>query len=118
MPVHIRTITVKGLGPLTEFQMNLGSVNLIYGKNEQGKTHLVDFIMRSLFKKSGSENTRPINCTGEIQVTGVGPALTSFTTKAKNKKLEDYLPVDGAALPPGLSRLLVVRAGEFEPSPN
>ncbi len=113
MAVHIREVNVKNLGPLTEFHMQLGLVNLIYGRNEQGKTHLVEFIIKSIFKKPGFDYLRPLTAQGEVQVSGIEASSLGFSTRAKSKKLEDYLVNGKNSLPPSLDRLLVVRAGEL-----
>ncbi len=113
MKVHISEINVKSLGPLVEFRMKLGAINLIYGRNEQGKTHLVEFIIRALFKKPGFDPLRSLTCQGEVWVTGIDENPISFNINKKSKKLEDSLPPVDGGLPPSLARLLVVRAGEL-----
>ena len=50
MPIRIEKVNVKNLGPITELNMSFGDINLIFGHNERGKTHLVEFILNSLFK--------------------------------------------------------------------
>jgi AAA15 family ATPase/GTPase len=50
MAIRIQKLNVKNLGPIHEFSHQFRLVNLIYGHNEQGKTYLVEFIYRSLFK--------------------------------------------------------------------
>ena len=64
MAVRMVEINVKSWGPLTDFRITLGAVNLIYGRNEQGKTHRVEFILRSLFKKPGMDGLRTISGRG------------------------------------------------------
>lgn len=116
MPVHIQEINVQGLGPLPEFHTQLGRVNLIYGCNECGKTYLVEFIIRSLFKKAekaGFKNLRSMDARGEVHVCGIDPKPIPFTTGRKSRKLEDCLPCPNEGLPPSLAQLLVVRAGEL-----
>ena len=113
MTVHIREVNVKRIGPLTEFHMELGLVNLIYGRNEQGKTHLVEFIIQSMFKKPGFDYLRPLTAQGEVLVTGIDASPLSFSMRPRSKKLEDYLVSGKNDLPPSLGRLLVVRAGEL-----
>jgi Cdc6-like AAA superfamily ATPase len=50
MGVRIDSISVNGLGPISSLQWALKDINLVYGKNEQGKTFLVEYLLRSLFK--------------------------------------------------------------------
>ena len=52
MSVAIKEIHVQNLGPHTQFSTELGKFNLIFGHNENGKTYLVEFIIRSLFRQS------------------------------------------------------------------
>lgn len=112
MAVRIDKIKVNNLGPLPEFEMDLGAVNLIYARNEQGKTHLVEFLIRSLFKKPGFDNLRPFNGRGEVRVSGLSAATTSFTGGPRSRKLEEFLqPTDGG-LPASIARMLIVRAGD------
>lgn len=112
MAVRIDKIKVNNLGPLPEFEMDLGAVNLIYARNEQGKTHLVEFLIRSLFKKPGFDSLRAFNGRGEVRISGITAEPTSFTGNPRSRKLEEYLhPVSGS-LPPSMARMLVVRAGD------
>ena len=41
MGIRIDQINVESAGPLAELQLPMGDFNLIYGRNEQGKTFLV-----------------------------------------------------------------------------
>jgi len=49
MAVRITDIQIQKWGPINRFSLKPGLVNLIYGRNEQGKTFLVEFILRTLF---------------------------------------------------------------------
>ncbi|GAH52718.1 unnamed protein product, partial [marine sediment metagenome] len=50
MGIRIDKISVKDLGPIKDFSSEFGLFNLIYSRNEKGKTFLTEFIIRSLFK--------------------------------------------------------------------
>jgi uncharacterized protein YhaN len=113
MPVRIEEINAKGLGPIPEFTMKLGLINLIYGQNEQGKTYLVEFLIKSLFKKDCFTNLRSVNGQGIVQVSGIDPNVLSFSPHLRRKKLEDCIHLGEGSLPPSLGRLLVVRGGEL-----
>jgi len=52
MAIKIEKITVKNLGPIQSFSEDLGLFNIIFSKNECGKTFLTEFIIRSLFKNT------------------------------------------------------------------
>ena len=114
MPVRIETIKVPHLGPLDKFEMELGAVNLVYAHNEQGKTHLVEFLIQSLFKKPPFTEMRKLtDCRGEVCVSGIGSKAHAFSLQGSGKKLDETLKANNISLPPSISRLLVVRAGEL-----
>lgn len=111
MGIRIEEINIKNLGPITDKKLDLSTINLIYGKNESGKTHLVEFIIRSLFKSANYPGIRNIIGTGQISVQGLGDTAEHFSPISKIK-LEEYLKRKDETLPTNISRLLVVRAGE------
>lgn len=49
--MKIKEIKVKNYGPIDEFHTLCGDVQVIYGRNETGKTALVDAITTALFQK-------------------------------------------------------------------
>ncbi len=114
MRVQIDSINASDLGPISKLSSKLGRVNLIYGKNENGKTYLVDLILQSLFKNRTSD--RALDGSGSLEVTGLdgGPKKFKGSTKPK---LEDLLLDSEDATSINLSRLCVVKAGElgFDP---
>lgn len=111
MAVRIQEIAVRDLGPLQEFIMEMGDLNLIYGRNETGKTYLVEFLIRSLFRSSNEWALRDQVGSGQIIVTGVSGEPLPFSPEM-TKKLEHYWEEDGRGLPTNLARLLVVKAAE------
>ncbi|MFO7869902.1 MAG: AAA family ATPase [Kiritimatiellia bacterium] len=115
MPVRISRINAKNIGPIREFTMRPGPINLIYGENEQGKTALVEFILKCLFKTGarspGKWDLRDIGGTGKITVTGL-PGGKETTFSLTKKKLDDIWSESGAQMPENISRLLVVRGAE------
>ncbi|MBE0408804.1 MAG: hypothetical protein IBX69_03630 [Anaerolineales bacterium] len=111
MAVHIDEISVQHLGPLPDFYMKLGRINLIYGHNESGKTYLVEFIIRSLFKSQSAWRLRPAYASGRVVVSGLDGQMETFSPSGR-RKLDDYWQNEKLKLPSSLSRLLVIKAGE------
>jgi uncharacterized protein YhaN len=113
MPVRIEEINVHNLGPITNLQAKLGALNLFYGKNERGKTYLVEFIIQSLFKTTRTWKLRNLAASGQISVSGLDD-IPVFFAPSSTKKLEDYLGESYDAFPSSISRLLVVKGAELE----
>ena len=111
MNIRIESLSVNGLGPIATINWQLRAVNLIYGKNEQGKTFLVEYLLRSLFKKAPS--TRNLTDSGQVIVSGLADELITFTPKLR-KKIDDYLFTGEGENPVDLSRLCVVKGGETD----
>ncbi|MCL4415150.1 MAG: hypothetical protein M1365_00390 [Actinobacteria bacterium] len=124
MGIRIEKISVKNLGPIQSFYEKFGLLNLIYSKNERGKTFLTEFIIRSLFKNINIKrwNLRE-GGTGKVLVSGLG-SLTNIGknvdkntesvefSPASRKKLEDYWERDDKGLPASMVKLLVSKGGE------
>ena len=112
MAVHISEISLDGLPPQQELHIFPRRVNLVYGRNEHGKTRLVEFILASLLRSGKSLNLRPVEVHGYVRVSGLpGKEDTRFNPRGKDR-LEDHLPEPEAGLPPSLARLLVVKGAE------
>lgn len=114
MAIRISRIKIKRAGPLdSDFELQPGDLNLIYGHNETGKTYIVEAMINLLFKtgKRGPArwNLRKWDLSGRIIVSGLEEDPVPFTKTGK--KLEQYWE-EGPGLPKDLSRLLVVKAGE------
>ncbi|MCJ7825225.1 MAG: hypothetical protein MUP44_10020, partial [Anaerolineales bacterium] len=115
MSIRIKDINVRDLGPLKgDHHFPLDTFNLIYAKNERGKTFLVEFILRCLFKAASKWHLREEIGEGKISVVGLSEEEVIFTPAKRKKKLEDYLDESLPGLPPDLSKLLVVKGAELE----
>ncbi len=112
MAVRIRKIQVSKLGPLHAFQENLGQLNLFYGRNETGKTYLVEFLLQSLFRQAANWDLRESAARGSIVLEGLAENPVSFSPGRK-RKLEDFWEDEGAGLPLNMARLLIVKGGEL-----
>ncbi len=106
---------VNRSGPLNyDFDFEPADLNLVFGRNESGKTYIVEALIRMLFKTGarspGNWQTREWDFGGKVQLTGLDDGSVAFTRTGR-KKLEDYWE-ESAGLPLSFSRLLVVKAGE------
>ncbi|MFV2043726.1 MAG: ATP-binding protein [Anaerolineales bacterium] len=113
MSVSIEQIVVENLGPLGNQTLELSRFNLIYGRNETGKTYLVEFLLRSLFRHASSFPLRVGLGRGKVTVRGLAEDPTPFTPDGK-EKLEDYWDESEAGLPTNMARLMVVKGAELE----
>ncbi len=117
MSVRIEEITVRDLGPISDFNMRPGSLNLIYGHNEQGKTYLVEFIIKSLFRNASGWNLRDLSARGRIKVSGITDEVVSFSPSSRHK-LEDYWEEADKGFPLNMARLLVIKGAELSIAEN
>ena len=113
MAIHIEEVNAKGLGPLDEFVGKLGKFNLIYSRNEKGKTFLVEFLLKSLFKNINVFKLRDINPTGNVLVSGLESETCQFSPTSR-KKLEDYWEENVLGMPTNVAQLLVVKGAELD----
>ncbi len=114
MSVAIREINVQHLGPLSRQTFELGKFNLIYGLNENGKTFLVEFLIRSLFRNAKQWRLRSETGIGKVRVAGLEDGrCVDFSPLDKNK-LDDYWEKSNVGLPPDFSKLLVVKGAEVD----
>jgi uncharacterized protein YhaN len=114
MPIFIDEISVQGLGPLRKYSFHLGKLNLIYGRNERGKTYLVEFVIRSLFRNAKDWGLRESHGVGKVMVSGLAPGHSLEFSPASPKKLDDFWEEANAGLPPDFSKLLVVKGAQVE----
>ena len=115
MAIQIQQMRVNRGGPLAQdFELAPGRMNLIYGPNETGKTYLVEAILRLLFtqgrKAEFAWKLRSWSASGRVVLAGVGPEPVAF--EGAGLKLDEILRDTREGLPPGLSQLLVVKAGD------
>jgi hypothetical protein len=115
MSIRIENLSVNGLGPITSLKWQFKDMNLIYGRNEQGKTYLVEYLLRSLFKNA--QNTRDLTDSGQVNVSGLAKEIIRFDPKSR-KKIEDFLFPGVDVKPVDFSRLCVVKGGELTFLPN
>ena len=114
MSVTIKGIHVQNLGPHTRFSTELGQFNLVFGHNENGKTYLVEFIVRSLFRHANQWNLRSQKGKGKVVLSGLSNGKAVEFSPDSPKKLEDYWDEAKTGLPADFSRLLVVKGAEVE----
>ena len=88
MNIRIESLTANGLGPIASIKWQFKDINLIYGRNEQGKTFLAEYLLASLFR--GVKSARPLTESGQVNLTGLSGQSTRLDPKSK-KKLEDHL---------------------------
>ena len=111
MGIKIEQINIKGLGPIREFSRKMGMLNLIYSKNERGKTFITEFLIRSLFKHSSRWANIRQGGNGKVVISGLADHPAEFSPD-KKEKLEDYWEEQGKGLPPSMAKLLVVKGAE------
>ena len=111
MGIAIKKISVKDLGPIDNFSASFGIFNLIYSKNERGKTFLTEFIIRSLFKNIKRWSYLRGGGKGKITVAGLEKQPVDFSPQTKIK-LEDYWETSDRGLSLSMAKLLIVRGGE------
>lgn len=112
MPVRIEKISVRNLGPVAEFNMELGALNLIYGRNEQGKTCLVEFILKCLFKVGRQWDLRDLSPRGKVVISGLEEQAVSFSLSTR-PKLDERWAGESPAMPQNMANLLVVKGAEL-----
>ncbi len=111
MGIRIEKLSVRNCGPVREFSQNLNDLNLIYSRNEKGKSFMVEFIIRCLFKSKSNWGYLRESGSGKVTLSGLDNNSIEFTT-SRSKKLEDYFEKDPRGLPASLVKLLVVKEGE------
>ena len=116
MSIWIKKVNVTNLGPISDRSFEFGKLNLIYGKNETGKTFLTEFLLRSIFKHPSVSKwpLRGSTGQGKVVVSGIEEGSDTSFTQESDKKIEDYWEQDESGLPANLARLLVVKGGELQ----
>ncbi len=113
MGVRIDKIHVRNLGPIDRFSIQPADMNVIYGRNEQGKTYLVEFLIQSLFRNVRPWKLRNLSGDGKILVSGLKDGSVEFSPSSR-AKMEDFWEKETEGLPPDFSKLLVVKGAEVE----
>src|SRR3989304_5031489 len=106
-------IAVENLGPRGGRPFEMGPFNLVFGRNETGKTYLVEFLLRALFRQAGEWNLRNDVGQGKGRGRGLAAEAVEFTPGGR-RKLEDYWAEGELGLPTNMGRLLVVKGGELD----
>ena len=112
MAIHIDQINIEKVGPISELQLPLDRFNLIYGLNEEGKTFLVEFIIRSLFKNLSGWSLRDTDSRGKVVISGIFDSPIALTPSS-GRKIEAYLKEKESGMPAQISRLLVVKGADL-----
>ena len=110
MRLSISNVRIQEWGPLRALNLDLKQLNCIYGRNERGKTYLVEFLVKSLFKNSKRFSLRKSTGGGRVELTG----LTENTVFSPGDSvyLDDFIEQTMEGLPADLSRLLVIKGAE------
>lgn len=115
MSVRIDRILVGDAPPLSgRFEMEPASLNLVYGKNEKGKTLLLEAVLKCLFRSSARESlwsTREWEARAEVLVSGLSerPVLMSPDSE---QKLEDHWSSLSPSIPGIAQRLMVLKGAD------
>lgn len=112
MGIKIEKININNLGPISNGTYNLNNINLIFSKNEGGKSILVEFILRSLFNKKFLWGYNRELGNGKIEISGIDKASKSYSPNSKDK-LDKYFEKTLETFQASLPKLLVVKSGEI-----
>ena len=115
MSVRIERIEVKPGGPLEQpLDWTCGDLTLAYGGNETGKSYVVEFLIRCLFRtgsrKGSGWTLRDLPGAGGVTVSGIRDEPVKMSV-SKRPKLDETWDEDPRGLPRDLCRLLVVSQG-------
>ncbi len=119
--MRISRISVKNLGPISTLNKEFKNFNLIYGKNERGKSLIVEFIIKTIFKNTNESDWGHLRRLGEGNVVING--LDKFTDNGKSEitfnsendkeiKLDVYLSEKGMNFPLDIAKLFIIKEGE------
>ena len=111
MAIRIEQINIENLGPIQRTSLDFDDINLVYSKNEGGKSLLVEFIVRSLFSKKAQWGYNREYGQGKIIVSGIDDITKNYSPGSKDK-LDKYFETNFQDLPPSLAKLLVIKSGE------
>jgi len=119
--MRIKQLHVTRYGPLAPFENDdLGAFTLIHGPNEQGKTLLIDALVRMLFKKDLRKTSRRHFGTGERNMNRVTEKPEGFVvleSRGEIHKLEATESIKDvfsfAAVPEDFRNVFVVRDSDL-----
>jgi len=111
MAIRIEQINIENLGPIQRTFLEFDDINLVYSKNEGGKSLLVEFIVRSLFSKKAQWGYNREYGQGKIIVSGIDDSTKNYSPGSRDK-LDKYFEKNIQGLPPSLAKLLVIKSGE------
>ncbi|MBP7796202.1 MAG: hypothetical protein KA059_05450 [Elusimicrobiales bacterium] len=110
--MKIKKISINECGPIKKFNFEPSKINLIYGKNESGKSSVVEFIIKSLFNDKSWENMKGYSGSGKIIIDINGSDVELTPQSPKKKKLDEMIEQSRKGLPSSLLKLMVVKEGE------
>ena len=121
--IYIKKINAENIGPLKKLDKEFSPsfLYVIYGKNETGKTFLVEFIIKTLFSNTEFwRYTREIDGKGKITISGIEEKDIEFAflTNKKRKTLDKLLENKNSPLTPSLAKILLVKGGEVDLDEN
>ena len=124
MNLYIKKIIAKDIGPIKDFDGDFfpSFLYVFYGKNETGKTFLVEFIIKTLFSNSfwSSKDEREIRGNGKIIVSGITEDNNDvqFIFNSNKKSLDKLLENKKFSITPSLAKILFVKGGNVEIGEN
>jgi uncharacterized protein YhaN len=110
MGIRIERVTARDIGPIKKFDQEFSTFNLVYSKNECGKTFLTEFIIRSLFRNIKRWQFRACG-SGKVFLSGLDDDLVSFSP-GSGKKLEDFWQESQKGIPMSMAKLLVSKGAQ------
>ena len=119
--MHVLRVRVSGFGPLEGLELELApGLNVVYGRNEAGKTTLLDYLLAHLFRWEQRTGTRLETVLGDLDRFGDVDAAGGEIELRMGGALHTY-PGEGPSLlhhlgleHAGLAGLFCVRSGELE----
>ncbi len=119
--MHVVRVRVAGFGPLEALELELApGLNVVYGRNEAGKTTLLDYLVSHLFRWEQRTGTRLETVLGDLDRFGDAGGAAGEIELRMGGELHAY-PGEGPSLlhhlgleHAGLAGLFCVRSGEME----
>ncbi|MBD3369043.1 hypothetical protein GF402_01615 [Candidatus Fermentibacteria bacterium] len=115
MSLRIEKILMGDAPPLSgRFEMEPASLNLVYGRNEKGKTLLVEAMLKCLFRSSARESLwspRDWQVHAEVLLSGLSERPVPMSPDSE-EKLEDYWSDLTPSIPGIAQKLMVVKGAE------